>query len=77
MQSDRDGDFKIGESEARELLFRLKVDPRVQINEDILKARLAAAGGQLSVRDLSADLISANREANGDNIFSFKPENAS
>mmetsp|Transcript_22230 Transcript_22230/g.36808 ORF Transcript_22230/g.36808 Transcript_22230/m.36808 type:complete len:260 (-) Transcript_22230:226-1005(-) len=76
LQSDRDGNFKIGEFEARELLFRLKVDPRVEIDEDNLKARIAGAGGEISVRDLTEDIMSAKREQEGDHIFSFKPENA-
>lgn len=75
LQSDRDGNYKIGEFEARELLFRLKVDPRVEISEDNLKGRLEQAGGELSIRDLTEDLMSAHHDADGDHIFSLKPEN--
>ena len=56
-------------------MLRLKIDPSIEIDEDILKARLAAAGGGISVRDLSEDLMSAQQEPDGDHIFSFKPEN--
>jgi hypothetical protein len=74
LQSDRDGNFKIGEFEARELLFRLKVDPRVNIDEDLLKSRLADAGGEISVRDLTEDLMAAKHDQDGEHIFSFTPE---
>jgi hypothetical protein len=72
---DRDCNFKIGEFEARELLFRLQVDPRVQINEETLSTRLKAAGGEISIRDLSEDLMSAHHHKDGEHIFTFTPEN--
>ena len=70
-----DSNFKIGEFEARELLFRLQVDPRVQINEETLRTRLKAAGGEISIRDLSEDLMSARQHKDDEHIFTFTPEN--
>jgi hypothetical protein len=74
LKSDKDGNFKIGEHESTELLLRLKVDPRVDIDMEILKVRLESAGGQLSIRDLAEDLMSSGGEKDGEHIFSFNPE---
>lgn len=54
--------------------MRLKVDPRVEIDTEILKVRLESAEGQLSIRDLAEDLMSAGEEKDGEHIFSFNPE---
>ena len=77
LQSDRDANFKITEVEVQELVLRLKVDPRVDVNQDVLQGRLASAGGEMSIRDLTEELMKAGSERNADHVFSFRPEEAS
>lgn len=77
LQSDRDANFKITEAEVQELVIRLKVDPRVDVNQDTLHSRLATAGGELSIRDLTADLMKAGTQNTGERIFVFSPEDTS
>ena len=77
MQSDRDANFKITEAEVQELVIRLKVDPRVEVNQATLQGRLASGGGELSIRDLTEELLKAGQESNGERIFFFIPEKVS
>lgn len=77
LQSDRDVNFKITEAEVQELVIRLKVDPRVEVNQGTLQGRLASAGGELSIRDLTEELMKAGHESNGECIFFFSPEKVS
>jgi hypothetical protein len=77
LRSDRDADFKITEAEVQELVMRLKVDPRVEVNQGALQGRLAGAGGKLSIRDLTEELMKAGQESNAECIFFFSPEKIS
>lgn len=74
---DRNSDYQIEERETFELVMRMKIDPRVSINEDNLKKKLEAHGGSISIRDLSKELIMAHGggdEDASDDIFVFHPE---
>lgn len=74
---DRNSDYQIEERETHELVMRMRIDPRVSINEENLKKKLEAHGGSISIRDLSKELIMAHGggdEDASDDIFEFHPE---
>jgi hypothetical protein len=74
MQSDRDGNYTISDIEATELITRIKVDPRIDMDEHLFRQRLSLANGELSIHDLIEDLMSAGKQKNANgSIFSCRP----
>ncbi len=54
-QSDLDQSCSISEQEVHVLELRMKVDPRVNVNEENLREAMKAHGGTMSVSDLVKD----------------------
>mmetsp|Transcript_10686 Transcript_10686/g.15257 ORF Transcript_10686/g.15257 Transcript_10686/m.15257 type:complete len:259 (-) Transcript_10686:2532-3308(-) len=71
---DRSRDYNIGEREVFELMMRMKIDPRIQVNENNLRHKMKENGGSLSITDLTKSLLLArddSEEESNDSIFSF------
>mmetsp|Transcript_9848 Transcript_9848/g.14472 ORF Transcript_9848/g.14472 Transcript_9848/m.14472 type:complete len:94 (+) Transcript_9848:598-879(+) len=56
LQADTDQSFTIGKHEVDMLLLRLRIDPRITVNEELFRAKVEAANDELPLTALIMDI---------------------